>query len=477
MKVSLIIPPWRPDDIFPSKTASSQINYWQPLGTLYIASVLKSGGYDVQFLNGAFLSLDDILKKLFDFSPSLIGIYSTTFGWKQAIKTAEVIRNNIKGAFIVVGGPYPIAMKQKCLQQTDCIDAVVTGEGEYTMLELANAIRSDLPLNDIKGLCYKRGNEIIVNQERELITNLDELPFPARELLGDPNRYLPPPATYRRKPVATVITSRGCNRRCIFCFQIDRHRKLGVRFRSIDNVLKELEHLKSQGYKEIKFIDDSLAARYHRAIELAEEIKSRRLGLLWFASVCANQADKRLFRAFKEAGCWAVLIGGESGVQKDLNAIRKGITVEQIRQAVKAAKDEGLFVHVPFLIGIPGQTREDFLKTVEFACELNPDVVNFHCLTPFPGTELYERAHEFGTLLEDTDKYTYQAGSFVPYTMTREELFELRQFAFRRFYSRPSYLIRRLFRIRTLHDVSVAARGIASLFWLWIDRYSLSKAG
>ena len=133
-----------------------------------------------------------------------------------------------------------------------------------------------------------------------------------------------------------------------------------------------------------------------------------------------HQVDRELLEAFRDAGCWAILFGAESGVQKNLDALRKGITLEQTRRAVRAAKAAGLAVHTPFLFGIPGQTWEDGLETIRFACELDPDIASFHALTPFPGSELWERRHELGTVAEDLASYTYQGAAFVPHTMTRD---------------------------------------------------------
>ncbi len=476
MKIALVIPPWRPEDIFPTKTASVQINYWQPLGTLYVASALMEAGHEVRFLNGAFLSHGEILSALKDFGPRVVGLYSTTFGWKRACKMAEAVKAGLGHVFVVAGGPYPIAVKGQCLGDTHAVDAVVTGEGEVTMVELAEAISCGRNLSGVRGLACRKGDEIIETPPMPLIEELDKLPFPARELLGSPDLYIPPPATYRRKPVAVIITSRGCNRRCIFCFQIDRYREKGIRYRSVDNVMKEIEHCLGQGYREIKFIDDTLASDYGRALELAQEIKRRRLDFTWFASACVNQVDRRLLRAFKDAGCWAILMGAESGVQKNLNALRKGITVEQIRTAVRVAKEEGLKVFTPFLIGIPGETYEEALQTIEFACELDPDVANFHALTPFPGTELYDRAPELGYISDEWEDYTYQGAAFVPHSMTREEIVRLRQIAFRRFYGRPRFLIRRLLSIRTIHDLSVSIKGLRSLVSLYLNE-NLFKTG
>lgn len=474
MRCALIIPAWSPEEIFSSRTAPSQINYWQPLGTLYIGACLLEAGHAVRFFDGAFLTHAEILHQVGTFKPEVAGIYSTAFGWPAAVKTAADLKRRDTGIFVCAGGPYPVAVQERCLANGAAhLDAVVTGEGEHTLVELLDRLARGQGLEGVLGVAFRRGERIIKNPPRPLIEDLDALPFPARALLEGADRYVPPPATYRRAPVATLITSRGCDRRCLFCFQIDRQRKAGhrgVRLRSVGNVLQEIELCLKQGYREIKFLDDSFTADYDRARQICREIRARRLDFTWFASACANQVDKPLLTAMKDAGCWAILMGAESGVQKNLNTLRKACTLDQVRQAVRAAKEAGLQVSTPFVFGIPGETFADGLKTIEFAVALDPDLANFHCLTPFPGTDLYDRCADYGELSPDLRDYTYQGAAFAPHTMTREEIQQLRQLAFRRFYSRPSFLLRRMRQVRSLREIRVAARGLRSLFWLWAAR-------
>jgi radical SAM superfamily enzyme YgiQ (UPF0313 family) len=475
VKCALAIPAWSPGEIFSSKTAASQINYWQPLGTLYVAASLRAAGVDVRFFNGAFRGREEILRELASFSPRIVGLYATAFGWHKARQAAADVRRILPGAFIVVGGPYPVYAGAQCLREAPDLDAVVTGEGEDTLVELAARLERDEPLGGLAGLVFRHGVDIVENPRRPLILDLDRLPFPARDLLDDREVYVPPPATYRRTPVAVMITSRGCNRRCIFCFQLDRERRHGIRYRSVDNVLAEIRHLVAAGYREIKFLDDTLAANRERALEIARRIKAERLDIAWFASACVHQVDRELLDAFRDAGCWAILFGAESGVQKNLDALRKGITLEQTRRAVRAAKAAGLVVHTPFLFGIPGQTWEDGQETIRFACELDPDLASFHALTPFPGSELWERRFELGTVSDDLAAYTYQGAAFAPHTLTRDQIQLLRQQAYRTFYSRPGYLLRRTLAIRSLHEVKAAWRGARSILGLWTQRAALRR--
>jgi radical SAM superfamily enzyme YgiQ (UPF0313 family) len=428
----------------------------------------------VRLFNGAFMTHAEIVREVGEYRPAFAGIYATAFGWPKARQTADDLKQLDRRIFTCAGGPYPIAVGRECLGQAgESLDAVVTGEGERTAVEMVERLENGGSLAGVQGVVVRERGQIVENPDRPLIADLDSLPFPARELLGDADRYVPPPGTYRRRPVAAMLTARGCDRRCIFCFQIDRERKggiRGVRYRSVENVLEEIEFCVRQGYREIKFLDDSFAVDYARAMSIARAIRARRLDVVWFVSACVSQVDRPLLEAFRKAGCWAILLGAESGVQKNLNAIRKGITLEQTRRAVRAAKEAGLTVSTPFIFGLPGETFADGLKTIEFALELDPDIANFHALTPFPGTDLYDRREVYGVVSDDLTDYTYQGAAFVPCTMTRREIFTLRQLAFKRFYSRPSFLLRRLLRLRTRHDLAAAAQGLRSLFWLWASR-------
>jgi len=214
-------------------------------------------------------------------------------------------------------------------------------------------------------------------------------------------------------------------------------------------------------------------------MQIAQEIKRRKLDFTWFASACVNQVDKPLLQAFRDAGCWAILFGAESGVQKNLNTIRKGTTLDQIRKAVKAAQEVGIRVSTPFMFGIPGETFEEGLQTIDFALDLNPDIANFHAITPFPGTELYDNLEQYGMISDELTDFTYQGAAFIPFTMTRDEILKLRQIAFKRFYSRPSFLFKRLRELKSPHDLMIALKSLRSLFHLWTkgDLFSRKKQG
>lgn len=473
MKSMVILPSWKPDDIYPSRLAKSAISYQHPLGLLYIATCIQSAGHEVELVDGAFWTHREVIDKVRRFRPGFVGVSANASMWKKAVKTAEDIKAIDPAIHVSVAGPFPSAVEEKCLELCKAFDSVVIGEGELTVPDLIARVEAGESLEGVTGVAYRAaGGAIVKNPPRALIDDLDIIPIPRRELLGDFDKYESPPGSYKEKPIAICMTSRGCKARCIYCFQMKGERR--IRFRSVENVVQEIEELiNDYGFKEIRFLDETFTADRDRAMEILRQLKEKQLKFSFYVSSRVNTVDYELLKAMKDAGCWAILFGAESGVQKNLNTMKKGINLDQTRAAVKAAKKAGLKVYTPFIIGIPGETYEEALQTIDFAIELDPHYANFHSMTPFPGTELYENIDEYGTMSMDTDDYTFEGAAFVPFTMTREQIDELRTLAFRKFYSRPKFIVRRMLEIRSWYDFRTVMKGATSFFWLWSKRDSL----
>ncbi|HDZ59356.1 MAG TPA: radical SAM protein [Actinobacteria bacterium] len=473
MKAMVILPSWKADDIYPSKLAKSAISYQHPLGLLYIATCIQEAGHEVRLVDGAFWTQSEVLDQVRSFAPDFVGLSANASMWKKACQTAIDIKEIDASIHVSAAGPYPTAVGEECLDQCEQLDSVVIGEGEETVPELCERIENNAGLEGIAGVAFRGdGGGIVANEPRPLIEDLDSIPIPRRELLGDFDKYESPPGSYKQKPIAICMTTRGCKARCIYCFQMKGERR--VRYRSVENVIKEVAELVNHyGFREIRFLDETFTADRERAMEIVKRFQEEKLDFSWYISSRVNTVDYEMLQEFRKAGCWAVLFGAESGVQKNLNTMRKGITLDQTRAAVKAAKKAGLKVYTPFIIGIPGETYEEALQTIDFAIELGPHYANFHSMTPFPGTELYERIDEYGTMSTDTDDYTFEGAAFVPYTMTRGQIEELRTIGFRKFYSRPRFIVRRLLNVRSWYDFKTVMKGATSFFWLWIKRDSL----
>ena len=470
----VILPSWKPDDIYPSRVARSAVSYQHPLGLLYIATCIQAAGHEVRLVDGAFWTHAEIIDQVRRFAPGFVGISANAAMWSKAKKTAAGIKAIDPSVHVTAAGPYPSAVEEKCLQDCPSLDSIVIGEGEQTVPEMIDKLINGCSLAGVAGTAFRsRDGAIVKNEPRPLIEDLDAIPIPRRELLGDFDKYESPPGSYKRKPIAIVMTSRGCKARCIYCFQMNGERR--IRFRSVENVASEVEELVNRyGFREIRFLDETFTADRERVMQLLGRFRELKLDFSFYVSSRVNTVDFELLRELKKAGCWAILFGAESGVQKNLNTLRKGVTLDQTRAAVAAAKKAGLKVYTPFIIGIPGETYEEALKTVDFAVELNPHYANFHTMTPFPGTELYDNVDKYGTMSTNTDDYTFEGGAFVPYSMTREQIEAVRTIAFRRFYSRPGFILRRLLGVRSIYDFRTVIKGAASFFWLWARRDSLA---
>ncbi len=401
MKCALLIPSWVPEDIFSSKTASSQINYWQPLGTLYVAAVLKKAGHEVIFLNGAFITHEELLGKVTAFRPEFIGIYSTTFGWSKAKKTAADCRQALKEhVFICAGGPYPIAVQEHCLHDAgECIDAVVTGEGEFPALEMVERLQEGKGLDGIRGIAYRQGDGIIKNPPRPLITDLDSLPFPARELL-DNSLYIAPLSLEGRKPFASVLATRGCPFNCHFC-SLTKMWTGKQRRRSVGNVLDEIEGLyKKHKIKTVSFVDDLFILNKKWVLELCRGMYERKLNrkIIWDCQARVDLITEDLVREMKKAGCKCIDFGIEFGNQRMLDFVRKGFKLEDVYRAVSMVKKTGISVKGSFIMGYPTETKDTLQDTVNFAKKLNLDYPIVSFAAPYPGTDLYNYCLEHNML-------------------------------------------------------------------------------
>lgn len=458
MKVAMVFPPWTPQEVFTGNFGMFVGGRWHPLGILSVAAALREAGHDVRVFDGGLMTEDEIMPPLAAFGPGMVGMYLTTFSWGAMNSLAERIHREMPGTHVAVGGPLASGWKDRVLRESPHPDSVTVGEGEVTSDVLARTLEAGGDLAEVEGIAYRDDGVVRVNPRRPHIPDINVLPFPARDLI-DLERYTPPLGTYERLPALYIYSSRGCNGRCIFCWQLNAEGTW--RARSAEKVLAEIDHcFQTYKIKEIRFFDDNLVYDKERMHAILDGIIERDYDLSFYGSARADDVDPEIFHKMKKAKFWGILLGLESGVQKCLDAMGKATTVEQNRRAVEWAHQAGLKTVTPFIFGIPGETFEDGLKSIQFAIDIDSDVVNFHSLTPFPGAELYEHVEKYGTVAtENVLDYTFEGCAFVPYTMKREQIQELRALAFRKFYRRPRYMWKRLKAIRTWTDVKVLLAG------------------
>lgn len=463
MQVVLFVPNWTFGDIRAAATRSVA-GVWPPTGLMYVASTLREAGHQVIIEDGAFWSREELIDRIISHDPDVVGGFVIAMFWERTRELARLLKERKPNLKILVGGHAPSALKERCLTECEYIDVAVQGEGEYTSREVLERWSIDRNCVGVRG-CTARDDDgsVVQNPPRPLIRNLDELPFPAADLI-DLKMYHPSAGQYLRLPVMQVISSRGCTCQCLFCYRLMGEGNL--RTRSATNVVDEIEHyVKEYGTKEIKFWDEYFTWDRDRIMDICEQIDQRKLDITFWCSARADGVDEELLRKMKKAGCWCINFGVESAVQKNLNMLRKGLTVEQNIEAVQMTHKAGIKTFCTYIFGIPGETYEEGLETIALAKKLRSYYTEFFPITPFPGADLFEHVEKYGRLLRDlsdTGMLKHDI-SFEPYTMTTDEIMKLRSIAFRTVYTDPLFVLQKLVDIRSWQDVKNLWNGAISL--------------
>lgn len=426
-----------------------------PLNLMYLGGALEDASLSVKIIDDdleklGHLKVSQIATKL---EPSVVGITATTSTIKNAFEYANIIRKVLPDSLTVIGGPHATFMPEETLKSCPSLDAVVVGEGEEIMVELAEyGDRNSAKLEDIKGIVYQdlKNRNIKSNPPRPLIKDLDSIPFPARHLVPF-NSY-----GTTKDQTSDMITSRGCVFSCGYC---SSSLIMGKKFRtrSPGNVADEIEELmENYQIKNIAFMDDTFMLNKRRADAIADEIKSRRLDIGFVASSRVDMVDKNLLEKLKSAGLSTLYYGVESGSQRILDLMKKGITLKQAEDAVRAAKGVGVEVLTSFILGFPGETREEIDETINFSIKLNADYSQFSILTPFPGTPIYHELKEKNLIeTENWDKYTVLK-SVIKYDklgLSKKMVERKLAQAYFKFYTRPRYLLKHRYMLKIILEI------------------------
>lgn len=435
-----------------------------PLGLLQIGAVLEKMGQDVRLIDVDIegINREKLHSIINDFHPDLVGITSVTATFNQALEVAQEIKN-LRDISIVLGGIHATVDPAGAIAHPN-IDFLIKGEGEITICELVKVLEAGSShFEDIKSLWYKKDSMVYHNENRELIPDLDSIPYPAFHLLKSLNPYLPADAI--KAPVAPIITTRGCPFNCTFCCtkQIFGRK---VRARSVKNVVNGIEILvKRYGVREIDIMDDCFTYNKDRVLKFCTEIKRRnyKLAFCFSNGIRADQVDYEMLKALKDIGLRYVMFGVESGDSQILKNIKKGIKLDSIREAFRIAKSLKLETWACFIIGLPGDTDQTIRQSIDFAKELDPDFAKFLILKPFPGTEVFEELRNKGLIINFNYDY------FGVYTkpihhlpgMNGEKMSEWQRKATREFYLRPSKIFKHLLMmLKSWQRVKVSLRGL-----------------
>ncbi|MBU2633760.1 MAG: B12-binding domain-containing radical SAM protein [Nanoarchaeota archaeon] len=425
----------------------------EPLGLTYLAAAIREKRNDIIKIIDAVAfnySSFDLKKILTKFKPDVVGVMILTPTYLVAKETIELVRELLPYTKILAGGPHVTIFPKQTMEEVSEVDIVVVGEGEVTIVDLLDSFEKKRHLSEVKGILYRKNKKIISTSLREPIKNIDEIPMPARDLL-DMKKYKPAPTYYRRLPSYIMLTSRGCPYNCSYCSKIFGSL---YRFNSVERILKEMEVLiYKHGAKEIIFRDDTFTINKKHIVNLCNEIIRKGLNkkIKWTCMTRVNLVSRDLLFLMKKAGCWSIHYGIESGSQRLLNLINKQITLKQSRDAIKWAKEASIETKAFFMLGLPTETIEDSLKTLEFTKELEADWIQVTITVPYPGTNLYEIAKKDGTLKSfKWEDYQTWAGwvnkdlVYVPKGRNGEDLKKLQKKAMRDFYLRPKFVFSQL---------------------------------
>ena len=385
MKVVLIQPP-----------SGNQSLKVPPLGLAYITAVLKRNGIETKIIDLSVESID-LNKYLKREKPEIVGISSIVTNARQAIELAEQTKRILPESFVVMGGPYSSMMGTRLLTRHNEVDAAFVGEAEYTFLELVKRLLEGQNLSTIDGLVYREENRIRSNPPPKPVIPVDQVPHPAREELK---------MRLYDENAGTIFTSRGCPQQCIFCSRPVFGRKW--RGHSPDYVLKEIEHLITDyGVSTLSVLDDNFTVDLDRAEKILDGITAKKwkLDIYFWNGMRADHITKTLVKKLKRAGCTAINFGVESVDPNVISFIRKGVSLEQIEQAINLTRQEGIHANAFLMIGNPGDTPETADKITAFTEKMHVDGVHLSMATPLLGTKFWEWADKNGRWLDyDTEE-------------------------------------------------------------------------
>lgn len=413
--------------IFPPSTslASWEPMVTTPMGIAYLASALRNAGYEVACLDAVVeaphqetrindtisrfgLTYDQIMNKIIAWKPDLVG-FSCIFSnqWPATRELAKRIKAADSEVILVAGGAHPTFLSELCMVDAP-IDFIIRGEGEESFADLLKRVRNSRSHDGVDGLVYRDGDSIRTNPKVNFIKDLDSIPFPAHDLLH-PERYfkfaLPMGYSMMSPRSVPVMTSRGCPCLCTFCSSTHLWGRQ-YRTRSADNVLRELDWLVEEfGIEEIKVQDDNFTVNRKRAMDILQGMIERPYHLYWNMpnGVAVWTLDNEILAMMKDAGCFEMTMAVESGNQKVLHdMIKKPLKLDKVREINRQARELGISRFAYFIIGFPGETKEQIMDTVNFARELRLDMSVIFIYNPLPGSELFHECLKRGYITEES---------------------------------------------------------------------------
>lgn len=421
-KELLVIPPLPPSDL------------------MYLAAVSEKVGLEAKIAD--YSQGGDLEQDLREFKPDYLLINVATPTFKSDLSALTVAKEICPDVVTIAKGAAFLTVAFEVMYYQKDLDVILFGEPEETLRELLER----KPYDKILGIYYRDDLRVKYTGARPFIENLDDLPFPARHLV-DNNTYRRPD---NNKVQAVIKVSRGCPFHCFFCLATPVS-GAKVRRRSAENIIAEIkECVDKYGITNFLFWSDIFNIDKEWTMDLCRKIIDSGLDITWSANTRADTADEEMAQMMYKAGCRLVSIGVESGSQEMLDKIGKRITLDDVRLTVKIFKKAGIKIYNYFVIGLPWETEETVEDTIDFAIELNSDFISFYTATPLPGTKFYDYAKENHLINSET---SFSSAYFYPsvksHSLSKDRIFELHKRAIRRFYLRPSYILKMLFSIKS----------------------------
>ncbi len=449
MKILLIFPPLLGEERYGRLSRAG--SYLPPLGLLYIAAVLEKT-HDVRVIDGSVgrVSFSDILCQIGHWRPDIVGFSCFTSTYPKVTDLCSSIKQYHPQINIVLGGPHATACPGEVMAHTKA-DFIVVGEGEETIKELVQAIELNNDFSQVKGIFYRKNNQVVSTSPRPRITDLDRLPYPARHLL-DMRLYKPSVMHFKKLPSFSIMCGRGCPFQCTFCSCAKVFKGKTI-VRTPESIIEEVRFLqKNYEAQEVMFWDDTIGLKKEWMIRFCELLAP--LNILWSCWIRVDLVSPDLLKLMAESGCWNVSYGVESGNQKVLDTIKKGFRVEQVRNAFQWTHEAGMEARGTFIFGLPNETKQSMQDTIQLAIDIRADYAQFQLLTPYPGTEMWDTLKNYGEVSNtDLSKYTIWFPVYTPRGLASADLSTTLRKAYSRFYLRPGYLWQRVRGLRSWDDL------------------------
>jgi anaerobic magnesium-protoporphyrin IX monomethyl ester cyclase len=412
------------------------------IGMLVMAAVARKKGYDVTVVDakGGGETLPEVTARILALRPDVVGFSATTISITNAGRIAEGLKDTDASIVTVVGGPHVSAIPTRTLDAFPSFDYGIVGEGEISFFDLVECLREARDPGAIGGLVRRdESGRAVANERTPYITDLDALPPPAWDLVPDfPHRFQPSLFSYRRSPVATLVTSRGCPFSCAFC---DRSTsgKLG-RYHSTESVLDLCGRLVDLGVRHVIFYDDLFTVKKKRVVELCEAFLSAGFEFTWSCNSHPNLLDPETLRLMKRAGCWQIAYGIESGSQRILDVVKREVRLPRMRETLRMTRESGIRAKGYLMIAHPTETVETLEETASFLKTVELDLCQVTKFTPYPGTPAYSTIHDHGAFEEDWERMNAMNFVFVPKGLSEEILETYFHRLYSIFYGRPDVL-------------------------------------